>query len=171
MVNLETLYISYFKFDFLYNMKIIATSMLGYKHTDEAKQKMRDWFKKYKHPQLGKERNISTKEKISLAVKGINNPMYGRRHSDETKKLISLKNSKPVYLYKLSEGKLKLVEIYLNSVEVGKLMNLHKSTIGKYIKKETLIMWKSHRCLLTRTLLTNKMLDVLYQKIKNENKK
>lgn len=40
LTNLETKYISIFNFDTLYNFKSTATSMLGYKHTQEAKLKM-----------------------------------------------------------------------------------------------------------------------------------
>ena len=40
LVDLETTYISFFKSEFLYNFKFIATSMLGYKHNNEAKWKI-----------------------------------------------------------------------------------------------------------------------------------
>ena len=52
--DIETKYISYIRPEYIYNFKFIATSMLGYKHNLEAKQKMVDRFKKYKHPMLGK---------------------------------------------------------------------------------------------------------------------
>jgi group I intron endonuclease len=41
LVDLETTYISFFKFEFLYNFKLIGTSMLGYKHNNEAKRKIK----------------------------------------------------------------------------------------------------------------------------------
>ena len=41
LTNLETTYLSKFKFDYLYNFKIFATSLLGYKHTNAAKEKMK----------------------------------------------------------------------------------------------------------------------------------
>lgn len=37
MFKIKTTYLSFFKFKFLYNFKIIVTSMLGYKHNIEAK--------------------------------------------------------------------------------------------------------------------------------------
>ena len=71
--------------------------------------------------------------------KGTNNPMYGKKHKDSNKKLISFALSKPVYMYKLINGKYKLNSIYLNSVVISKLLNFHKTTIGKSIKKEKII--------------------------------
>lgn len=39
LTDLETEYIGNFDFNTLYNYKRIATSMLGYKHTDQAREK------------------------------------------------------------------------------------------------------------------------------------
>jgi hypothetical protein len=65
--------------------------------------------------------------------------MYGKKHRDSSKKLISFALSKPVYMYKLINGSYLLYNIYPNSIVVGKLLNLHKTTVGKYIKKEKVI--------------------------------
>lgn len=46
LTDLESEYISKFKFDTLYNFKAIATSMLGYKHTEDARKKMVEFYKK-----------------------------------------------------------------------------------------------------------------------------
>lgn len=138
--DIETKYISYIRPEYIYNFKFIATSMLGYKHNLEAKQKMVDRFKKYKHPMLGKYHTTEAKENIGLQNKGEGNPMYGKKHKDSSKKLISFALSKPVYMYKLINGNCLLYNIYPNSIEVAKLLNLHKSTIGKYIKKEKIIV-------------------------------
>ena len=41
--------------DTLYNFKAIATSMLGYKHTEDARKKMIEFYKdKENHPMFGK---------------------------------------------------------------------------------------------------------------------
>jgi len=50
LVTIETLFLSYFKLKYLYNFKIIATSMVGYKHSNTAKLKMKQRYKLYKHP-------------------------------------------------------------------------------------------------------------------------
>jgi group I intron endonuclease len=55
LTDLESSYINKFEFDTLYNLKVIATSMLGYKHTEEARKKMIEFFKdKNNHPMFGK---------------------------------------------------------------------------------------------------------------------
>ncbi len=55
LTKLETSYIKAFDFSTLYKMKREASSMLGYKHTDEAIQKMIERYKdKINHPMFGK---------------------------------------------------------------------------------------------------------------------
>lgn len=135
LVDFETFYISLFKSKFLYNFKWIAVSMLGYKHTVKVKQKMINPFKISTHPLLGKNHTLETKEEIKLATSGIKNPMFGKTHSDNIKNLISSALGKPVYFYKLIDNNLELFNIFPSSVKVGEFLNLHKSTIGKYIKK------------------------------------
>ncbi|GAA5114496.1 hypothetical protein GCM10023339_20280 [Alloalcanivorax gelatiniphagus] len=77
MTDLETKYISKFKFDTLYNLKVTATSSLGYKHTEEARLKLVEHYKdKSHHPMLGQ---THTKEALSLISKpGELNPMFGK---------------------------------------------------------------------------------------------
>jgi hypothetical protein len=51
LTNLESIYIKKFKLEDLYNFMRDATSLAGYKHTDEAKAKMVKRFKdKINHP-------------------------------------------------------------------------------------------------------------------------
>lgn len=66
LTDLETSYIEKFDFDTLYNFMRTATSLTGYKHTEEAKLKMKDWYK---------DKN--------------NHPMFGKTHREETLPLIS----------------------------------------------------------------------------------
>jgi group I intron endonuclease len=97
---------------------------------------MKERYKISKHPLLGKHHSTLSKKKISLATQGINNPMFGKKHSNQTKDLMSVIKSKPVYFYKLINNKFELIQIYPNSVYVAKLLNLHKTTMEKYIKKK-----------------------------------
>lgn len=53
----------------------------------------------------------------------------------KTKELIFLALSKPVYIYKIVKDKLELKEIFPNSVKLAEVLNLNKTTIGRYIKK------------------------------------
>jgi group I intron endonuclease len=139
LIDMETKYISDFNIENLYNFKIIGQSMLGYKHGIEAIQKMLNRFKLYKHSMLGKQHTINAKERISLAMKGHYNPMFRKKHTTKAKNLISLALSKPVYMYKVIDSKLELMEIYPSSTNLVKLLNLNKSTISRYIKKGTII--------------------------------
>ena len=77
LMDLETSYLGKFNLEELYNFKSVANSMLGYKHTKQAKAKMKARF-------LNKK----------------NHPMFGKTHSETTKQLISIKKSKtPLGLY------------------------------------------------------------------------
>jgi group I intron endonuclease len=102
--DIETKYISYIRPKYLYIFKFLTTSMLGYKHDLEAKQKMVARFKKYKDPMLGKHHTIEAKERIRIQNEGKSNPMYGKKHNNSSKKLISFALSKPVYMYKWING-------------------------------------------------------------------
>lgn len=150
LIDVETMYLSSFRIEYLYNFKLIAHSMLGYKHTIEAKQKMLKRYSKEQHPFLGKHHTMNAKWKISLATKGINNPMFGKKHTKRTKELISLALSKPVYIYKIVNDKLELKEIFPSSVKLAEKLNLNKTTIGRYIKRGKIISWKSDKCILMR---------------------
>ena len=71
LTDLETSYINRglrpLNFDNLYNFKAIATSSLGYKHTEEARLKMVDYYKdKNNHPMFGK---THTEEALGLISK------------------------------------------------------------------------------------------------------
>jgi group I intron endonuclease len=85
LIDIETIYLSSFKIEYLYNFKLIAHSLLSYKHTVKAKQKMLNRYSKYQYPFLGKHHTMKAKWKISLATKGINNPMFGKKHKKKSK--------------------------------------------------------------------------------------
>lgn len=76
-----------------------ATSLLGYKHTDEAKLKMLKRFEdKSNHPMYGKSHTIDARKLISKP--GELNPMFGKKHSEASKEAISSKLSKqPIPLW------------------------------------------------------------------------
>ena len=99
LTDIETVVISAFPFSLLFNFKKEASSMLGYKHTKQAKAKMKARFlNKKNHPMFGKTHSESSKDLISKP--GSLNPMFGKTHSETTKQLISIKKSKtPLGLY------------------------------------------------------------------------
>ena len=74
-------------------MKPEATSSLGYKHTDEAIQKMIERFKdKNNHPMYGRKHSENILKLISKP--GELNPMLGKKHSEETKEILAAKKNK-----------------------------------------------------------------------------
>lgn len=132
LTDLETSYISKFKFDTLYNFKTTATSSLGYKHTEEARLKMVEYYKdKSNHPMFGK---THTKEAIALISKpGELNPMFGKKHNEVTKTIMSDKKNKyplGVGIYDLDDN---LLYKFKNNVELAKHMDISKVTVGKYL--------------------------------------
>jgi group I intron endonuclease len=131
LTDLETSYIKRYNFDNLYNFKQDANSMLGYKHTDEAKLKMLKRYDDKKHPMFGKTHSIEARALISKP--GSLNPMYGKKHSVLTKEIMSDKKSKHlkgVGIYDLDNN---LIFKFKNNVELAKHLNISKVTVGKYL--------------------------------------
>ena len=71
-----------------YNLADGGGGTIGYKHTDEAIEKMREASKGNKN-RLGKHHTDETKQKLSIAHKGLQSkekhPMWGRKHSTENR--------------------------------------------------------------------------------------
>ena len=132
LTDLETSYIKKFNFDTLYNFKSNATSSLGYKHTEEARLKMTEYYKnKTNHPMFGK---THTKKALALISKpGVLNPMFGIKHSEVTRFILSERKNKyalGVGLYDLDGN---LISKFNNNVELAKHLNISKVTVGKYL--------------------------------------
>ena len=75
-----------------YNSTEGGEGVNGYKHTEEAKQKMSEIRKKFtgeKNPMYGKKFSEEHRKKLSESHKGINHPMYGKHFSEEHKKKLS----------------------------------------------------------------------------------
>lgn len=111
-----------------------ATSLEGYKHTDEAKEKMVKRFEnKMNHPLFGKHHNEKSKSLISKP--GALNPMFGKTHSEDTKDLMRSKKKKysnGVGLYDLDN---KLIKRFDYASDLAKYLNVSKVTVSKYINK------------------------------------
>jgi group I intron endonuclease len=101
------------------------------KHDKAAILKMKKRFEdKQKHPMYGKKHSIETK--LLLSKPGILNPMYGKKHSDLTKIKMKMASSKfRIDLYDINH---KLLNTFNNNVELATFLNIHKSTVGRYIK-------------------------------------
>ncbi len=106
--------------------------MLGYTHTNEARQKIIDRFKDItNHPMYGKTHSEDVLKLISKP--GKLNPTYGKTHSDETKKAISKSKNKylnGVGIFDLNDN---LIKKFDNNVELAKYLDISKVTVGKYL--------------------------------------
>nr|AOO35687.1 GIY-YIG homing endonuclease [Dunaliella salina] len=93
---------------------------------------------KTKHPMFGKKH---TPETILLLSKPGNlNPMYGKKHSQETiDKLRMAKSKYRVELYDLNNN---LIKTFLNNVELANYLNIHKTTVARYIKSQKVLLNK-----------------------------
>lgn len=132
LTDLETLYIQSFLMDSLFNFKFEATSMAGYKHTEEALAKIRFRMQRDKHPMFGITHSELAKTKISAAFKGENNHRYGVTLSEKTKALISASKSKGVI--EVYDKNNDLVISFPNAVLTAEWVGIHKTTVGRYIK-------------------------------------
>ena len=66
--------------------------------------------------------------------------MFGKTHNENTKKLMSIKKSiRPLGLYDDNNN---LIEKYSNQVELAIKLNVHKTTISRYIKSGKLFKGK-----------------------------
>ena len=134
LTDLESMYIKKFEFSNLYNFMRSATSLEGYKHTNEAKEKMVKRFEnKLNHPFFGKHHNEKSKSLISKP--GALNPMFGKTHSEDTKDLMRSKKKKysnGVGLYDLDNN---LIKRFDYASDLAKYLNVSKVTVSKYINK------------------------------------
>ena len=139
LTDIETEVIKSFPFESLYNFKKEANSSLGYKHTEDAIQKMKLRLKdKSNHPMFGKTHTSFALSKISKP--GTSNPMFGKTHSIDTKLKMSIAKSKsPIGLYDINNN---LIKPFINQVELANYLSVNKSTIGRYLKSGKLYLNK-----------------------------
>jgi group I intron endonuclease len=134
LTDLESIYIKRFKFEDLYNFIEDATSLSGYKHTEEAKIKMARRYKdKTNHPFYGKHHD--EKAKLLISKPGKLNPMYGKTHTEQTKHLMRTKKRKyieGVGIYDLNNN---LVKSFDYASDLAKYLNISKPTVSKYLSK------------------------------------
>lgn len=79
ITDMKTFFMSYFPKKFLYNFKYEASSLSGYKHTEEAIANLKKRFlDPNNHPMFGK--THSQESKILISKQGELNPMFGRKH-------------------------------------------------------------------------------------------
>ena len=117
-------------FDPEYNISKIAGNSLGYRHTDEAKDKMKSWHK-------GKKLSKEHRRKMSENTKGENNPFYGKKHTEETRKKISGnhadvsgENNPKAKLDEFQVKDIKWLLNYIPQIEIAKIFGISRQTIS-----------------------------------------
>lgn len=105
------------------------TYMLGYHHTDEAKQKIRSNNAHYWKGKKLSPTHIQNLRDNHQDFTGDNNPFYGKKHTDETKAKISAahkgKSQDAEQVQKMRETKLKQMSVIKN------LYNAYKENGGQ----------------------------------------
>ena len=85
------------------------------------------------------------KHNTSFALSKISKPgnlnlMFNKRHTIATKvKISSIKSKTPIGLYDLDYN---VIKPFNNQVELAKILNVHKSTISRYLKSGKLFLNK-----------------------------
>ena len=123
--KIENIYIQSFKEKILFNIK---NSKLSFERYFEQEK----FLQEYNPLNLKRFYSEETKALISRATTGENNPRYGAILTNETKGLISKALSKtPVDVCDLNGTVLK---IFPNQVLLAEWLNVHKSTVGRYLR-------------------------------------
>ena len=117
-----------------YNLTLGGLGALGYHHTDETKEVLREAFSGDKNPFYGKQHTYETKQKISAKNKGKlsgeSHPLYGKKRDENVRSKISKSRLEKDYsgekhpLYGKLGG---------NNPKAKKVVQIDKST-GKSIK-------------------------------------
>ncbi len=132
----------------LVNMTDGGDGTKGFTHSEETKEKMREFNRRENHPMFGKTHSEETKEKIRKATIAKNNPFFGKTHnketkekmkkpkSDETKKKMSIIRKER----KIPSGNRVKIIIdnieYDNSYTASELLGIPSSTIRDRIRNK-----------------------------------
>lgn len=101
-------------------------SAIGFKHTEEAKAKIKKNNARY---WAGKKRDIETIEKLKKAPLG-NTYRKGKKQSDKANELNRIKHSTPVYQMLGN----KIINKFNSEKEAEQKLNLHRGSIAKVCK-------------------------------------
>jgi len=98
ITDLETLFMSYFPFEQLYNFAPTALSMQGYKHTEDTTAKMTARLLKPEYQPMFRKTHLAEARKL-ISKSGQLNPMFGKTHTLNIKLLMSNRKGTAVSLY------------------------------------------------------------------------
>jgi group I intron endonuclease len=144
LTDIETIYILSYPAESLYNIKRIANSLKGYKHTAKSRDKMVKRFIRTPHPLLGKSHSAETIAKIAESSRGKTMARvrgYGVKHSEETKLKIGFirRSHILVHLYDINKT---YIRTFKSSNEAAEILNVSKYVIYRAIKNHSTIAGK-----------------------------
>lgn len=143
-----------------YNILKIAGNSLGYKHSQESRDKrskaLKGVYTGIKSALFGTTYTEETKLKMSLKRGGENNHFYGKTHSEEYKELmrqkalnrkdlfetkdkISKSHGNPINIYeKCSSEKFQLIGSFVSARRAANFLGMNGSMVIKYMKSGTI---------------------------------
>ena len=89
-----------------YNLTDGGEGTVGYKMSNESKQKISNFQKQQNCPWKHNPHSEETKQKISESLKGEKNPFFGKHHSEETKQKLRGRKFSEEHKQKLRESRL-----------------------------------------------------------------
>nr|YP_009568374.1 GIY-YIG endonuclease [Orbilia oligospora]QBL02005.1 GIY-YIG endonuclease [Orbilia oligospora]QID02758.1 GIY-YIG type homing endonuclease [Orbilia oligospora]QID02826.1 hypothetical protein [Orbilia oligospora] len=153
LTEIEQYYID--KLNPKYNILKLASSSLGYKHSEETKIKISKSLKgiyvKEKSALYGRTHTEETKALMVLKKYKENNPLFGKTHNEKTKELIrqkalgrihseetllkmSTSKGYPVNIYEKCDSQgFKLIGSFVSIRRAAKFLEISGSTVKKYI--------------------------------------
>jgi len=127
----------------LYNIREIAKSNLGFRHSDEAKSKMSASRIGEKNPNYGKRRTKEFNDKMSLALKGRKAPNKGIKMSDEQKEKLRASKLGKKTGPKSEEVKRKISETRMGTPAWNKGMK--RVTPNLFLPPDEALLWIDKR--------------------------
>jgi len=118
------------KYEPEYNILSLATSSLGFKHTPDTKEKMRE-------KALGRKHSLEVRERMSDNRKGDKANFYGKKHSPENlanlreKAQNRTKFTRPGFQVEVTDLKSMTTKVYKSMHEVTRELNTHMSTLTR----------------------------------------
>ena len=154
-------------------IKYVSCGMLGKKHTDEAKKKMRN--ARLDNPNLfwkGKQHTKQSKLKMKKAKTGLKNYFYGKNHTNETKKKMRKAKLGRIFSedhkYKLCISRKLSIEQIQNKYPLFFQIEEMRYEPGKEKEKIIQVHCKNHNCVNSKELggwFTPKNYDQLVSRI------
>lgn len=119
-----------------YNILQNAGNSLGFRHTPESVEKIRE-------SSLGRTHSLEARQVMSAAAKGDGNPFYGKTHSEETKAKLSeaaktwFKNNNTGFVVEVLDLENNSTTVYRSINEAARSLNMYATALSYWEKKHS----------------------------------